>query len=86
VKSKTTKRFRAGVKALPESIRKQAQEAYRVFRQNPHHPSLHFKLVIPAERVYSVRIGIHYRALGRWIGDEVVWFWIGPHAEYDKFL
>ncbi len=86
MKSKTTKRFRAGVKTLPESIRKQAREAYRLFRQNPYHPSLNFKLVIPAERVYSVRIGIHYRALGRWIGDEVVWFWIGPHAEYDKFL
>lgn len=86
MKSKTTKQFRVGVKTLPKSVQKQAREAYRTFRQNPYHPSLSFKLVIPAERVYSVRIGIHYRALGRWIGDEIVWFWIGPHAEYDKLL
>jgi len=31
-----------------------------------------------------VRIGIGYRALGRVDGDEIVWFWIGPHGEYDK--
>ena len=86
MKSKTTKRFRARVKALPEPTRKQAQEAYRVFRENPYHPSLHFKLVIRAEQVYSVRIGLHYRALGRWIGDEIVWFWIGSHADYDRLI
>lgn len=74
MKSKTSKRFRAAVKTLPESIQKQARESYRLFRQ------------IPPERIYSVRVGLHYRALGRWIGGEIVWFWIGSHAEYDKFL
>jgi hypothetical protein len=37
--------------------------------------------------VYSVRIGLHFRALGkRSAEDEITWFWIGSHAEYDKLL
>jgi hypothetical protein len=31
-----------------------------------------------------VRIGLGYRALGIRTGDEVVWFWIGSHADYDQ--
>ena len=27
-----------------------------------------------------------YRALGQIDGDDIVWFWIGSHAEYDKLL
>jgi len=36
--------------------------------------------------VYSVRIGIGYRALGLRDADHVYWFWIGSHAEYDELL
>jgi hypothetical protein len=36
--------------------------------------------------IYSVRIGIHYRAVGVKHDDHMLWFWIGPHAEYDKLL
>ena len=33
--------------------------------------------------LYSARIGLGHRALGTRINDQVVWFWIGTHAEYD---
>jgi hypothetical protein len=36
--------------------------------------------------VYSVRVSIDYRALGVMDGDDIVWFWIGPHHEYDQLL
>jgi len=36
--------------------------------------------------IYSVRVGLGYRALGAMAGDTVTWFWIGSHAEYDKLL
>jgi hypothetical protein len=36
--------------------------------------------------IYSVRIGIGYRALGLREEDRVFWFWIGSHAEYDELL
>ncbi len=84
MKSYTTERFRKAFKALPERVRRQAREAYKLFEQNPYHPSLHFKPIHPTRPIYSVRIGRDYRALGVSDGDEIVWFWIGSHAEYDK--
>jgi hypothetical protein len=35
---------------------------------------------------WSVRIGIHYRALAVEQDDDIAWFWIGTHAEYDQLL
>jgi hypothetical protein len=42
--------------------------------------------VSQSQPVYSVRIGIGYRALGLQEGDQISWFWIGSHAEYDEML
>ncbi|HKB70715.1 MAG TPA: hypothetical protein VKH46_07715 [Thermoanaerobaculia bacterium] len=36
--------------------------------------------------IYSARISGGYRAAGTVDGGEIVWFWIGPHAEYEKML
>ena len=36
--------------------------------------------------VYSVRISLEYRALGIRAGEEIVWFWIGSHGNYDKLV
>ena len=60
--------------------------AYRLFRQNPHHPSLRFKQVHPVEPIFSVRINRNYRAVGIREGDQIIWFWIGAHAGYDKLI
>jgi len=84
--SRTTRRFRQMLAKLPSDIRRQAREAYRLFRQNPNHPGLRFKKVHNTEPIYSARINIDYRAVGVIDGGEIVWFWIGPHAEYDKLL
>ena len=34
----------------------------------------------------SVRVGRRYRALGYQENDEVSWFWIGSHADYDRLV
>jgi hypothetical protein len=35
----------------------------------------------------SARVGRVYRAVGvHSASDEIVWFWIGPHDEYEKLL
>jgi hypothetical protein len=39
-----------------------------------------------AEPVYSVRVGLDYRAVGLLQGDTITWFWIGTHDDYDKLL
>lgn len=86
MKSRTTRRFREAFQRLPPSIQRQARKAYRLFAQQPHHPSLRFKRVHASEPIYSVRITRDYRALGVLTGDTIIWFWIGSHAEYEALL
>jgi hypothetical protein len=68
---------------LPEAIRRLADENFELLKSNPRHPSLHFKKV---GRYRSVRVGIHYRAVAVESGDDIVWFWIGHHSEYDQII
>jgi hypothetical protein len=86
MKSSTTEPFRKAFSRLPEQVQAQAREAYKLFRQNPHHPGLHFKRVHQTRPIYSIRVSLGYRAIGEQEGDEITWFWIGSHAEYDKLI
>lgn len=60
-----------------------ADSNFELLKHNPRHPSLHFKQI---GQFWSVRVGLHYRALGVSIPDGVVWFWIGTHSDYDRLL
>jgi hypothetical protein len=71
---------------LPSEVRQRAQQAYKLWRANPAHPSLFFKRVKENQPLYSIRIGLAHRALGLLKADTVTWFWIGSHAEYDDIL
>lgn len=84
--SRTTAKFRAAFDELPADVQRRARRAYRLFRQNPNHRSLRFKRVHPTEPIFSVRITSSYRALGVRTGEEIVWFWIGTHAAYERLL
>lgn len=84
--SKTTKRFRDALADLPQDIQTKAASAYRIFRDAPKHPSLHYKKVHPVKPIYSVRISNKYRSVGIVDGDTIIWFWIGVHAEYEELL
>jgi hypothetical protein len=86
VKSRVTVEFLSCFSRLPESVKSQARRAYQIWRQNPMHPGLHFKRVGHHDPVYSVRIGLSWRALGLLEGDTVTWFWIGSHADYDSLV
>ena len=68
--------------SLPESARIAARKSYRLWIAEPWHPSLHFKKI--GRGKWSVRVGIHYRAVGGFSGKTMVWEWIGTHAEYDR--
>ena len=84
--SRTTRTFRELLARLPGHVQQQARESYRLFRDNPAHPGLHFKKVYDDPPMYSARVGIGYRAVATLEGDTLAWFWIGSHAEYDKLL
>jgi len=78
--------FRKLFADLPEQVKEQVRVAYRQFKENPSHPSLRFKKVHPELPIYSARISKNYRAVGQLDGDTVIWFRVGSHADYDKFL
>jgi len=78
--------FWAAHKALDEESKRRARKAYRLWAQNPFHPSLRFKCINREESVWSIRITRGYRALGILEGDTVTWFWIGSHDDYERFL
>lgn len=68
---------------LPSEIQALADRCYALLKQDSWHPSLRFKKV---GQFWSVRIGIHYRALAVEENNDIAWFWIGTHAEYDRLL
>jgi hypothetical protein len=86
VQSRTTEAFRALLDAAPTSTQSKAQTAYRLWAANPAHPSLRFKKVHTTLPIYAVRIDRDWRALGIVKDAAMVWFWIGPHSEYEKLL
>ena len=67
-------------------VQQDARHAYRLFRANPAHPSLHFKKLEGQDDIYSARVGLDYRALAVKKHDRLVWYWIGSHAEYDRLI
>lgn len=71
---------------LPREIQQRARDAYRRFQADPTHPGLQFKRLHAALPLWSVRVSGSYRAVGVRKDDEIVWFFIGTHAEYDRML
>jgi hypothetical protein len=86
MKSSVTKEFRKKLDSLPVEVQEQAGRVYALWQDDPYHTSLEFERVSRRQPIYSVRIGIGYRALGLLEGSHVFWFWIGSHAEYDQML
>ena len=88
MQSSRTKNFRKLFAVLPQRIKETSYKNYELWKENPFHPSLEFKKVKPQENIWSVRVGIGWRALGviKKNEDKIVWFWIGSHSEYDKIL
>ncbi len=79
-----SQRFWACYGQLPESVRLLADKNFAILKSNPRHPSLQFKKVGP---YWSARVGKTYRALAAQATDgNMVWSWIGTHAEYEKLL
>ena len=87
MKSRTNAAFRKLLAGLPRNVQQQAVAAYQLFSVDPWHPSLHFKCVHPAKPIMSVRVGGDYRAIGiQREAGAILWFWIGPHEQYETLL
>ena len=82
----TLPRFWKHYEALPDEVRLLADRQFERLKADPYHPSLHFKKVGKRKQLWSVRVGLNYRALGLDKPEGVVWVWIGTHAVYDRLL
>jgi hypothetical protein len=81
MKHRATPRFWSCYHRLPEEVRRLADHCYELLLADSRHPSLHFK---KAGAFWSVRVGLHYRALAVEDEADIVWVWIGTHADYDR--
>lgn len=84
--SATLPSFWEAYEKLDDTMHKQARKAYRLWRENPFHPSLHFKCINRSEDIWSVRINLDLRAVGVLDNDTVTWIWIGKHETYERFF
>ncbi len=86
MKSATLPSFWNAYQQLNSVIRQKARKTYIFWKDNPFHPSLHFKCINSQENIWSVRITKNYRAIGIFQDDTVTWIWIGSHDDYEKFF
>jgi hypothetical protein len=91
-RNRTTRAFREQYAKLPAHIQELTRAACHLFEQNPRHPSLRYHELedrkrgknMPGSR--SVSITMQYRAIHDVAPDGVnVWYWIGTHAQYNRF-
>jgi hypothetical protein len=83
MKSRASSKFWKAYGDLPADVQSIAVKQYRLWIQDSTHPSLQFKKI---HSYWSCRVTDSYRALAIMDGDTAIWFWIGPHAEYDQIL
>ncbi len=68
---------------MPPEIRRLAIKSYWLLRSDARHGSLQLKRV---GRYWSARVGLDYRALAAPVAGGLLWFWIGPHANYEHII
>ena len=83
MKHSASTRFWERYAALPEDIQTLAHKSYELLKNDPKHPSSHFKKL---GKFWSARVGLHHRALAVEVEDGMLWVWIGTHAEYDRLV
>jgi hypothetical protein len=84
VKHSTTATFWKLYGKLGPEIRALADKNFALLKENPKHPSLHFKCI--RDDLWSARIGMRYRALALESEAGFSWIWIGTHSEYNGIL
>ncbi len=84
--SQTLPSFWGAYRKLPAQTKQQARRVYKLWKDTPFHPSLHFKCINDKEHIWSLRVSLGYRALGIFESEVVTWFWIGGHDEYERYF
>ena len=75
--------FRRNFEKLSKAEKKIAEKNFNLLKENPEHPSLHFK---KTGSFWSVRVSNNIRALAIEDEDDFIWIWIGKHDEYERII
>lgn len=83
-----TEEFVRRYKALPTLIRKKAERREKLFRLNPHNPSLKTEKLQPAKKEYwSFRIDRNYRVIFRFGNNNIIYLiTCGHHSWIYRYL
>jgi hypothetical protein len=84
--SATVPSFWKAYGSLDTDTKRRAKKAFRLWEQNPFHPSFQFKCINRTEDIWSARITRGVRAIGTLDAGTVTWFWIGGHDDYRRFF
>jgi hypothetical protein len=82
VKSSALPEFWHCLESLPPQVQKIAHKNFKLWKKNPSMKSLAFKKI--KDDLWSIRAGSGFRALATFDDDSYIWFWIGPHDEYER--
>lgn len=74
--------FKKCFEDLPNHVQDLADKTYERWKEDSNHPSLHFKHL--SDNIWSIRVGDGHRAMGIKSDDEIIWFWIGSHSDYNN--
>lgn len=86
MKSHLTNQFIKCFKLLPDRIKNLSRKNYKIWKNNHFHLSLCFKEAKENTNIYSIRVGIGWRALGIIEDNNIIWFWIGSHSDYNNII
>jgi hypothetical protein len=86
MQSKRTATFKQLLNKLPIDVKLLAVKNYKLWINNPQHPSIKFKCIDKSTQTYSARVGDHYRAVGFKDADTMIWQWIGTHEDYNNLF
>jgi hypothetical protein len=84
MRHRASPRFWACYNSLPSEVKLHADRCFELLKAEPRHPSLHLKKI---GKYWSARVGLRFRALAiEESSKDLIWVWIGSHAEYDQLL
>ncbi len=75
MESRITDRFRKCFDDLPQKVKAEARKSFKIWKTDPYIEKLKFKKIHSKENMYSIRIGLNWRALG--IKDKTPLFGFG---------
>ena len=84
MKSSALPEFWDCLEQLPPPVQKIARKNFKLWQRSRTLKSLAFKKI--KGDLWSVRAGSGFRALATFDDGRYLWFWIGPHDEYERLL